>query len=51
MKDFKVGALVRYGSQLFIVIKTDRKHPDYVEVRNVETLKISLLPRDFLLKV
>lgn len=44
----KVGDLVRYHSQIFIVIEEDATYADYVIVKNIVTGNTSLFPRDFL---
>lgn len=47
----KIGDLVAYHSQIFIVIKGDATYADYVIVKNIKTGNTSLFPCDFLIKL
>ncbi len=44
----QIGDLVKYHSQIFIVIEEDARNEDYVLVKNIKTGNTSLFPRGFL---
>ena len=47
----KVGDLVTYHDQIFVVVEEDATYADYVFVKNIVTGNTTLFPRGFLTKL